>query len=240
MANQLRQSSGAPQMALVTAIAFTLASCQALTNPREASYLGECVKGTIAGGLLGLGADALLNMNDYKSGNISGNIGKRVATKVAIGATAGCAVALAATAVGKALDERERQKEDEAFQQASQKGAAQIEQERQQIAARYRDMPAPSTEAEVVKREETKLRELAQVGTKNQPTIDTPLGSNARAKVRVTGISSVQAKGPSGGNEDCLELEETVTKDGREVKQRSTSCRNHETGGYDRVRVEAA
>jgi hypothetical protein len=230
----------APHAALVTAVAFLLASCQGLTNPREASYAGECFKTGALGAGLGLAADVLMNMNDYKSGTMSKGMGKRLGTKMVIGAAAGCAVGLATTAVGKALDARERQKQDEAFQQAAQSAAAQVEQERQQIATRYRDMPPPATEAERAKREEEKARDLASVGSRNLPARSWSEGET-KGKVIVVGISSsVQTTGSSGSAEDCLELEETVTKDGREVKQRSTSCRNSETGGYERVKVEVA
>lgn len=240
MTDSLRRSTWVSKAACVTVSAFLLAGCQGLTNPREASYVGECLKTGALGAGLGLAADVLMNMNEYRSGNMSQGAGKRLGTKMVIGAAAGCAVGLAATAVGKTLDARERQKQDEAFQQAAQSAAAQVEQERQQIAARYRDLPPPATEAERAKREEEKARELANVSPRNLPARSWSEGET-KGKVIVVGISSsVQTTGASGAAEDCLELEETVTRDGREVKQRSTSCRNPETGGYERVKVEVA
>lgn len=241
MTDPLRRSTWVSKAACVTASAFLLAGCQGLTNPREAGYVGECLKTGALGAGLGLAADVIMNMDEYRSGSkMSKEAGKRLGTKMVIGAAAGCAVGLAATAVGKTLDARERQKQDEAFQQAAQSAAAQIEQERQQIAARYRDLPPPATEAERAKREEEKARELANVGPRNLPARSWSEGET-KGKVIVVGISSsVQTTGASGAAEDCLELEETVTKDGREVKQRSTSCRNPETGGYERVKVEVA
>jgi len=205
----------------------------------NSSYVGGCV----AGAALGAGGSLLWDI--LKAGSQKGS---RVPTptseslkKAALIGGAGCAVGLAATAIGKYLTEREQQRQDEVFQKAAQAGAEQAERERLQVEERYRNMPAPATDADRISREQARQREIEAAQSKQSSPESWSEGSTKGQAIYIGPTKSPQTGEVmrTAGGKGCVAIKEIVMKDGVEASQETNACPASD-GHWQRIELQRA
>ena len=217
-----RHQSVFRNLSFMLTLTLVLSSCQTM---QQGSYTGNCVKGGLAGGIAGAAWKA-----------VTGGSKSDTVKTALIGAAAGCVIGLAATAVGEALNDKEREKHDEAFQTAAQTSSDQIAEERQRIEERYQEMEPSPTEADKTKQQqeiETEIQKTVFKNPQEQAWEDNTGGSSTKGKVIVVGTSDGQVA-KAGGDTNCLQVQEWVVKDGKEISQTSDACQD-ENGKWVRM-----